>query len=188
MCVNISKMQNTEAWYLESFCLTDVFNHFKWKKPKQENYKCKPEDKLKHRKYKEIGKENFTITATEPVITDYHWCKYNSTISMYELTHFWLNKLPPHYILEESNFSFRYVRLCDLDIPREKWQKYLQTVETLIILWHLIWVCSLQTTLLRVSRLKWVNSVLYICFTKLVTLIKHFKFCSILGTNNLKDY
>ena len=27
--------------------------------------------------------------------------------------------IPPHYISEESNF--RYVRLCDLDIPREKW-------------------------------------------------------------------
>ena len=26
----------------------------------------------------------------------------------------------PHYILEDSNFNFRYVRLCDLDIPREK--------------------------------------------------------------------
>ena len=56
MCVNISKMQNTEAWYLESFCLTDVLNHFKWKKPKQENFKCKPEDKLKHRKYKQKKK------------------------------------------------------------------------------------------------------------------------------------
>ena len=26
----------------------------------------------------------------------------------------------PHFILEDSNFDFRYVRLCDLDIPREK--------------------------------------------------------------------
>ena len=24
-----------------------------------------------------------------------------------------------YYILEASNFDFRYVRLCDLDIPRE---------------------------------------------------------------------
>ena len=28
-------------------------------------------------------------------------------------------------MLEVSNFSFRYVRLCDLDIPREKWLNYL---------------------------------------------------------------
>ena len=35
------------------------------------------------------------------------------------LTHFRLNKLPICYILEESNFSFRYVRLCDIDVPRE---------------------------------------------------------------------
>ena len=27
---------------------------------------------------------------------------------------------PPYYILEYSNFDFRYVRLCDLVIPREK--------------------------------------------------------------------
>ena len=32
-------------------------------------------------------------------------------------------------ILEDSKFDFRYVRLCDLDIRREKW---LQTVEALI--------------------------------------------------------
>ena len=39
---------------------------------------------------------------------------------------------PPNYILEESDFNFRYVELCDLDIPRENWLNYLQTVETLI--------------------------------------------------------
>ena len=51
----------------------------------------------------------------------------------------------PHYILEDSNFDFRYVRLCDLDIPREKWLNYLQTVETMIrrrVLRRLIWVCT----------------------------------------------
>ena len=48
----------------------------------------------------------------------------------------------PHYILEESNFNFRYVRLCDWDIPREKWLNYLQTVETLIRCRILIWVCT----------------------------------------------
>ena len=55
-----------------------------------------------------------------------------------------LNKFP-HYILEDSNLDFRYITLCDLDIPREKWLNYLQTVETLIrshILRHLIWVCA----------------------------------------------
>ena len=25
----------------------------------------------------------------------------------------------PHHIVDDSNFNFRYVRLCDLDIPRE---------------------------------------------------------------------
>ena len=38
----------------------------------------------------------------------------------------------PHYILAESNFNFRYIRLWDLHIPKEKWLKYLQTVETQI--------------------------------------------------------
>ena len=33
---------------------------------------------------------------------------------------FRLNTLPLHPILEESNFSFKHVRLSDLDIPREK--------------------------------------------------------------------
>ena len=61
------------------------------------------------------------------------------------LTHFRLNKLPPQYILEESNLNFSYVRLCDLDIPREKMTNYLQTVEILIwrcILQHLMCVCT----------------------------------------------
>ena len=30
----------------------------------------------------------------------------------------------PHYILEESIFDFRYVRLYDVDIPTEKWLNY----------------------------------------------------------------
>ena len=45
---------------------------------------------------------------------------------------FRLNKLSQHYILEESNFNFRYVGLCDLEILREQKLNYLQTVETLI--------------------------------------------------------
>ena len=36
------------------------------------------------------------------------------------LTH-WIEWTPPHCILEDSNSNFRYVRLCDLDIFREKW-------------------------------------------------------------------
>ena len=44
------------------------------------------------------------------------------------------NKNSPNYTLEESNFNFRYARLwdLDLDVPKEKWQNYSQTVETLI--------------------------------------------------------
>ena len=52
-------------------------------------------------------------------------------IAIYTFTHCILNELPPHYILEETNFNFRYVRLCDLDILWEKWINFLQTVETL---------------------------------------------------------
>ena len=40
------------------------------------------------------------------------------------LTHCRLNEFPLHYILEESNFNFRYLRLCDLYNPREKWLNY----------------------------------------------------------------
>ena len=36
------------------------------------------------------------------------------------------------FLILELNFSFRYIRLCDIDIPRENWQNYWQTVETLI--------------------------------------------------------
>ena len=35
------------------------------------------------------------------------------------LTYCRLNELP-YTVLEDFNFDFRYVRLCDLDIPREK--------------------------------------------------------------------
>ena len=35
-------------------------------------------------------------------------------------------------ILEDSNFDFRHVKLCDLDIARENWLNYLQT----FILWR----------------------------------------------------
>ena len=62
-------------------------------------------------------------------------------------------------ILEDPTFDFRYIRLCDLDIPREKRVIYLQTVEILIrhcILQHLIYLHCLPITLLGVSRLQWV--------------------------------
>ena len=70
----------------------------------------------------------------------------------------------PMLCIRGSNFHFRYVKLCDLDIPREKWFNYLQTVDTLIrchFLRHLIWVCSLPITLLGVSRLQWDNIAFY---------------------------
>ena len=44
-------------------------------------------------------------------------------------------------MLEESIFDFTYVRLYYIDIPKEKWLNYLQTVENLIrrrVLSHLI--------------------------------------------------
>ena len=49
------------------------------------------------------------------------------------------------YILEEPFSILGYVRLYDVDITKEKWLNYLQTVETLIkirILRRLIWVCT----------------------------------------------
>ena len=33
---------------------------------------------------------------------------------------------------DKSIFNFRFVRLYDVDVPKEKWLNYLQTVETLI--------------------------------------------------------
>ena len=56
-----------------------------------------------------------------------------------------------HYILEASNFDFRYVRLCALEIPKEKFLNWLQTVGTLIrcrVLQRLIWVCTVCQLLL----------------------------------------
>ena len=59
----------------------------------------------------------------------------------------WINF--PQYILEESNVKFRYVRLDDLDIHREKWlhlkkttQKTMVTLIWCHILRRLIWVCT----------------------------------------------
>ena len=50
-----------------------------------------------------------------------------------------------HYILEESVFDSRYVRLYDIDIYKKDRLTYLQTVETLIrrrVLRRMIWVCT----------------------------------------------
>ena len=77
---------------------------------------------------------------------------------------FWLKKVPyqelcPHYILEVSNFDFRYIRLCDLDIPKEKGLNYLQTMATLIKLHSTasdLHLYCLPITLSGVSRLQWV--------------------------------
>ena len=49
------------------------------------------------------------------------------------------------WFIEESKFSFRYVRLCDFDIPKEQWLNYLHTVKALNrrrILRPLILVCT----------------------------------------------
>ena len=65
-------------------------------------------------------------------------------------------------MLEESNcnFRYRYVRLCDSDIPGEKWLNNLQTVETGQVPQNVasdLGLHCLPITLLGVSRLKWVN-------------------------------
>ena len=71
----------------------------------------------------------------------------------------WTEWSRPQYLLEDSNFGFRYVRLCDLDIPWENWLNYLQTVETLIRC--CIWSGSTlfaNYPFLGVSRLQWANN------------------------------
>ena len=81
------------------------------------------------------------LSAGDTIMTGY----YSLTFLFIIVTHCRLNELPPYYILEDSHFDIRYVRLCDLDIPREKVLNYQQTVETLIrccVLRHLIWVCT----------------------------------------------
>ena len=58
------------------------------------------------------------------------------------LTPLKLNKLSHTIIWEEAIFDFKYVRLHNVDIPKEKWLNYLQTVENLIrrrVLRRLIW-------------------------------------------------
>ena len=43
---------------------------------------------------------------------------HETGMDMVYITYFRLNKLSPHYILEELNFNLRYVRQSDLDIPK----------------------------------------------------------------------
>ena len=68
-----------------------------------------------------------------------------SRFRMCMLTHCILNRLSHAIYWKSPNFNFRYTRLWDLHIPKEKWLNYLQIVETLIrccILQRLIWVCT----------------------------------------------
>ena len=61
-----------------------------------------------------------------------------------QLTHCRLNRLP-HTIYWKSLISILGMSGYEIDIPREKWLNYLQTVETHIrrhVLWRLIWVCT----------------------------------------------
>ena len=82
-----------------------------------------------------------------------------------------LIKTHPQYLLEESNFNFRFSRLWDIDIPGEKWINYLQTMETLIrcrILQCLICVCTVCLLPFKgVSRLQWVKSPLALIMVSL---------------------
>ena len=80
-----------------------------------------------------IWHNRFLCSAVLDSSAPYYDIKFalNQGRSQDYLTQFWLNRLP-NFILEESNFKFRYVRLWDLDIPRKKWLNCLQTVEILI--------------------------------------------------------
>ena len=80
-----------------------------------------------------------------------HFTHITSHFNPYALTHFRLNRLPSTIYIERFHFSFRYVRICDLDISREKWLNYLQTVAFDPGL-H-----CLPNTLFWVSSTKWVN-------------------------------
>ena len=76
------------------------------------------------------------ITKSWLFQTNTNWNENYCTITRF--------KVSQHYILEESKFNSRYVKLCDLDIPREKWLNYLQTVENLIRCYTAqcrVWVC-----------------------------------------------
>ena len=114
---------------------------------------------------------------------------------MWTLTHYRLNKLispppqpPPsiphhhtHYILEESNFNFRYVGLRDLDIPRKKWLNYLQAVETNQTSHSEVFDLGLPCLpVLGFSRLKWVKATEYTCWFVSVIFDKGDNICDFL--------
>ena len=76
------------------------------------------------------------------------------------LTHCRLNELPQTIYCKILFCNFRYVRLCDLDIPREKWLNHLQTVKApsdVASVASDLGLHCLPFTLLEVSRLQWVN-------------------------------
>ena len=74
----------------------------------------------------------------------------------------------PYCLFEGSNFNFRYVRLFDLDIPRQKmpickqWRPYSDPA-----------FCTMPVTHLGVSRLKWIKVLEYIIhlFTAMILFI-----------------
>ena len=67
----------------------------------------------------------------------------------YVLTDFRLSKRSSHYMLEELNFNYWYVRLCYLDISSEKMAKLFANsgepdqTPRCGILWRLTWVYTL---------------------------------------------
>ena len=85
--------------------------------------------------------------------------KFSDTITPYHFNPLQTEQTLPHYILEVSNFNFRYAWLGDLHIPREKWLNYLQTMETDQMSHSAasdLGLHCLPVTILRVS-VKWVN-------------------------------
>ena len=70
-------------------------------------------------------------------------------------------KNPPHYVLEDSNFNFRYARLYEIDILREKMVELFANSEdpnqTPRSAASDLGLHCLPITLLGVSRLQWVD-------------------------------
>ena len=70
---------------------------------------------------------------------------------------------PPHYILEDSNNDFRYVRLCDLDILRKKMVELFANSGDPDQMLHSaasdLGLHCFPITLLGVSRLQWVKII-----------------------------
>ena len=64
------------------------------------------------------------------------------------------------YILEESNSNFRHVRLCNIDIHREKYfhrEKWLNFLQTMDFAASYLGLHCLPITLLRYGRQNWVK-------------------------------